>query len=235
MVATDPGAMTILVDRTPTTKGDADILLVGLATDDAHRALLYWQATTPGLHPFIGDFHRLQLEHWLWTFRDRLISKSVLDIGAQNPRRWLGEGYRTFGHTSDVQADIKGDLLHCWPTHGDSSWDAIVCTEVLEHCADPFHAVANMRALLKPGGLLLVTSPFMWPDHRTDDYPDYFRFTEQGWQLLLSDFEDVKVTSARWTSEASALLDLVRRFEGWGFRQFIQATTGYMCSATKGG
>jgi SAM-dependent methyltransferase len=213
-------------------RGDEDLLLIGIATDDAHRALLHWAATTPGLHDFVPDFHRLQLEHWIWTFRDQLIGKNVLDIGAQNPRRWLGDGYRTFGHTADVTADIRGDLL-C--DLSGNQWDAIICTEVLEHCEEPAEAAREMHFALKPGGLLLITSPFMWPDHRTEDYPDFFRFTEQGWALLLRDFAEVTITPAQWTSEAKVLLDLVRRFEGWGFRNLIKAHTGYMVEAHKGG
>ncbi len=215
--------------------GAADILLIDVATNPLHRALAHWQQTTPGLHSFLGDFHRLQLEHWIWTFRDHLIGKAVLDIGAQTPRRWLGDGYRTFGNTADVQADIKGNLLALAHSHGVGRWDAILCTEVLEHCEDPIEAVREMYTALKPSGVLLASSPFIWPDHRTDEYPDYFRFTEQGWYLLMRDFPNVKVTPAAWTSEARDLLDLVRRFEGWGFRHQVSVTTGFMVEAHKGG
>lgn len=210
--------------------GDADILLIGTATDQWHRQLVHWQRTTPELHEFLGDYHRLQLEHWIWTFRHQLAGKAILDIGAQSPRRWLGDGYRTFGNTEDVEADIVGDLLQL-SLHQWGQWDAIVCTEVLEHCANPIEACRQMRLALAPGGLLLVTSPFLWPDHHTDDYPDYFRFTEQGWQLLLRDFKDVKITPVAWTSEAKALLDLVRRFEGWGFKHHIAGFTAYLAEA----
>lgn len=221
----------VLADRDTTTRGDADNLLIGIATDDAHRALLHWQSNTPGLHPFVPDLHRLWLEHWIWTFRDVFAGKDVLDIGAQNPRRWLGEGYRTFGHTADVTADIKGDLLDGLPEW----WDAIICTEVLEHCENPIAAVANIHKALKPGGVLLVTSPFIWPWHGTDDYDDFWRMTRQGWQLLLRKFKDVEITAVPWTSEAAGLLDLVRRFEGWGFRHHVEFHTGYLCSGVKEG
>ncbi len=223
-----------VTDRSPATKGDADILFIGAATDEAHRGLLYWLQNTPGLHDFWPDYHRLQLEYWLWTFKDRLIGKSVLDIGVQLPRRWLGEGYRTFGNTTDVEADIKGDLLNLAGIHGAERWDAIICTEVLEHCENPQWACQQMYEALKPGGLLLASAPFIWPDHRTDEYPDFWRFTEQGWHLLMRDFVDVKVTPTGWTSEAVPLLDLVRRFEGWGFRHLIKMYTGYLVEAHKG-
>lgn len=223
--------MTVFVDTPADIPGEADVLLIGVGTDARHRELIQWHDTTPYLHDFLPEFHRLSLEHWVWTFKDVLDGKSILDIGAQNPRRWFGPGYRTFGHTDDVQADIRGDLLKL----SDSVLpvDAIICTEVLEHCTDPFEAVRQMRLALKPTGLLLVTSPFLWPWHGTEDYADYFRFTRQGWQLLLKDFYNVRITPVPWTSEAKVLLDLVRRFEGWGFKHLIEGHTAYLCSATK--
>lgn len=213
-------------------EGRADILLIGVATDSWHRDLLDWQTSTPELHEFLGDAHRLQLEHWVWTFKAELAGKRILDIGAQYPRRWFGEGYKTFGHTDDTESDIQGNLL-CLSHMGLPKWDAIVCTEVLEHCENPIAACKQMYAALAPGGLLLVTSPFMWPDHHTDDYADYWRFCEQSWPLMLKEFREVKVTPARWTSEGLVLLDLARRFEGWGFLGHVTATTGYMVEARK--
>lgn len=42
----------------------------------------------------------------------------------------------------------------------DSSFDAIMCTEVLEHLPDPVLAVKEFSRLLKPGGRLIITAPF---------------------------------------------------------------------------
>jgi ubiquinone/menaquinone biosynthesis C-methylase UbiE len=115
----------------------------------------------------------------------------------------------------------------------DAVFDGVVLTEVLEHCVNPPAAVGEVFRVLKPGGLLLVTSPFLWPDHRTDDYKDYWRFTEQGWQLLLGAFTDVQITPCAWTSEGAAAYDFLRRFECWGFACQVKATTGYLCEARK--
>jgi SAM-dependent methyltransferase len=225
--------MTVLIDGPAEVTGN-DVLLMGASSDPINQALMRWKDETPDLHEFMPDHHRLVLEHWIWEHREQLAGKQILDVGAQNPRRWLGDGYRTFGHTADVEADIKGDLLNLslreW-----GQWDAIICTEVLEHCEDPFRAMAEMGVALKDGGLLLVTSPFLWPWHGTEDYADYWRFTRQGWQLLLKDFKDVEIKAVPWTVEGATMLDFVRRFEGWGFRNFIEGHTGYLCEAHKAG
>ena len=42
----------------------------------------------------------------------------------------------------------------------DDSFDAILCTEVLEHVPDPTNALDEFARLLKPGGKLILTAPF---------------------------------------------------------------------------
>ncbi len=204
-----------------------DVLLYGLSQSDAMAALLHWTHTTPGLHDFVPDFHRLQLEHWIWSKRATL-GRDILDVGVYNPRRWLGEGYRTFGeHTEDT----RGTLLAL--PFADRSFDGIVLTEVLEHCVDPPAAIAEVFRVLRPGGRLLVTSPFIWVWHGIADYADYWRFTHQGWALLLRRFVDVTITPCEWTPEGAQSFDLLRRFECFGFADQTHATTGYLCEAVK--
>lgn len=204
------------------------MLLYGLTQSEAIVPLLTWRESTPGLHAFVPDFHRLQMEHWVWSRRLDL-GRDILDIGVANPRRWLGDGYVTLGPDDE---DIRGNLLAL--PFGDESFDGVVLTEVLEHCTDPARALREVYRVLRPGGLLLVTSPFVWPDHHTEDYPDYWRFTEQGWRLLLQAFADVTVSACQWTPEAAAAYDVMRRFECLGFASMTTATTGYLCEARKG-
>jgi SAM-dependent methyltransferase len=42
----------------------------------------------------------------------------------------------------------------------DETFDAVACVSVLEHIGDPLKAVASMRRVLKPGGALILTTPF---------------------------------------------------------------------------
>jgi SAM-dependent methyltransferase len=60
----------------------------------------------------------------------------------------------------------------------ESSFDAIVLTQVLEHVPDPFRLVQNCATWLKPNGALFVTVPQYWHVHGWPS--DYFRYTKYG-------------------------------------------------------
>src|SRR5437868_7058859 len=60
-----------------------------------------------------------------------------------------------------------------------STFDFIVCTEVLEHVANWPAAFANLARLLRPGGRLLITCPHIWVPH--EEPADFFRPTN--WAL----------------------------------------------------
>lgn len=72
-------------------------------------------------------------------------------------------------------------------------FDYVVCTEVLEHTRRPFDAAKELYRLLRPGGLLFVSTPFNFRIH--GPLPDCWRFTEYGLRELLSDFELVELCS----------------------------------------
>ena len=206
-----------------------DMLLYGGGESEQQAALLQWAERMPGLHSFVPDFHRLQLEHWIWMHRAQLTGR-VLDIGVENPRHWIGAGYRTLNERG---GDVTGTLLAL--PFADSTFDALVLTEVLEHCVDPVQALAEVWRVLKVGGLILVTSPFIWPEHGRDgEYRDYWRFTRHGWERLLEKFVARQITPCAWTTEGAWAYDLMRRFECQGLRALTQATTAYLCSARKG-
>ncbi len=65
-------------------------------------------------------------------------------------------------------------------------YDFVVCTEVLEHTLRPWDAIAEIRRILKPGGLLFLSVPFNFRIH--GPLPDCWRFTEHGLRTLLGRF-----------------------------------------------
>ena len=66
-------------------------------------------------------------------------------------------------------------------------FDCVFCTEVLEHTLQPFEAVKELRRVLAPGGVLVLSVPFNFRIH--GPLPDCWRFTEHGLRALLAEFE----------------------------------------------
>ncbi|MBI3305369.1 class I SAM-dependent methyltransferase [Candidatus Parcubacteria bacterium] len=94
-----------------------------------------------------------------------------------------------FDHAAGPGVDVVGDAhALLFP---DNYFERILCTEVLEHLIDPPKAVAEMRRVLKPGGLLILTTRFVFPIH--DAPHDYWRFTRFGLEHLFRDWEIVEL------------------------------------------
>jgi SAM-dependent methyltransferase len=130
----------------------------------------------------------------------------VLDLGTYHAHRKELSAHRSLFKNSyftmDVLSrrgepgpDIVGDIGSLPFRSG--SVDAILCKEVLEHVRDPFRAVAEMRRVLKDGGLVFSTVPFLHPYHGTRGrLPDLWRFTEEGVAELFSGFSSLEIQRA---------------------------------------
>lgn len=84
---------------------------------------------------------------------------------------------------------------------GEGTFDVVVCAEVIEHMREPARALEEVRRVLKPGGKLLLTTPFAFPIHYAPT--DYYRFTRFGLTHLLRDWEVESLTEA--TTDGAAL------------------------------
>lgn len=75
----------------------------------------------------------------------------------------------------------------------DGSVGSIITLDTLEHVEFPRKALSEMFRVLKPGGLLVMTSVFEFPIHGYPD--DYWRFTPNAFKSLLREFTVSKVYS----------------------------------------
>ncbi len=110
---------------------------------------------------------------------------SVLDAGA-------GESVykKYFSHCDYKAIDLAvgesrwnyANLDYVGPLHDmpipDESFDAILCTQVLEHLEWPRESIAEMLRVLKPGGVLYMTVPMSHGEHQIPY--DFFRYTSYG-------------------------------------------------------
>jgi SAM-dependent methyltransferase len=67
-----------------------------------------------------------------------------------------GKGLQT-GKWDTSRIDIVSDITQI--PEGDGAFDAILCSEVLEHIPDPAAALNEFSRLLRPGGRLILTAP----------------------------------------------------------------------------
>jgi len=73
----------------------------------------------------------------------------------------------------------------CSPGDLPGQFDLVICEQVLEHVRNPWTAVRTLRALCRPGGHVLVSTPFLVRLHGSPE--DYWRFTPDGLRILLED------------------------------------------------
>lgn len=66
----------------------------------------------------------------------------------------------------------------------DASVDVVLSSQVLEHVDDPAAYLAECRRLLRPGGVLLISTHGYWLYH--PDPTDYWRWTGSGLRLQIS-------------------------------------------------
>lgn len=114
----------------------------------------------------------------------------VLDAGGGLAAKYkslilkTAEKYTCLDSSGGGHVDVVGDVLNM--PFEDLNFETVVCNQVLEHVKQPTKLIVECYRVLKPGGCLICTAPFMEPIH--SDPGDFFRYTSDG---LKSMFEDV--------------------------------------------
>lgn len=143
----------------------------------------------PGLNnPFY--FIRRALLEKVGHYAPQLTGK-LLDFGCgskpykplfTNATEYIGLDYEGEGHSHrDEQVDVFYDGRHI--PFPEASFDAVFSSEVMEHVFNPGDIFPEIYRVMKPGAKLLLTCPFVWPEHEVP--VDYARYTGFALQHLL--------------------------------------------------
>lgn len=84
--------------------------------------------------------------------------------------------------------DVVCDAADLDQATGGRQFDLVVCTEMLEHAERWADVIHNLKAAVKPGGLLVITTRS--PGFPKHDYPgDWWRFTQDHMRAMFADFD----------------------------------------------
>jgi SAM-dependent methyltransferase len=132
--------------------------------------------------------HRAHLEPALRELGARA-QGVLLDVGcgrrpyeplfAGRVRRYVGTDWP--GHADRARPDVVADALALPVRSG--AVDTLLATELMEHVPSADRFLQEAARVLRAGGLLLLTVPFLEPLH--EEPRDFFRFTPHGLRALL--------------------------------------------------
>src|SRR5262245_9891365 len=100
------------------------------------------------------------------------------------------QGWRSFTVLEYPDFDL------CAPPDHVPTYDVVRCEHVLEHVVDPVKAADTLFKIVRPGGHLVVITPFLIKVHNCPR--DLWRFTEDGLRTLLGNAGFRIVESGGW-------------------------------------
>ena len=155
----------------------------------------------------------------------------VLDVGGARQRGAFRRPAGARWVVADIERALRPDVgadVQALPFR-DAVFDAIKATELLEHVPDVARALGECRRVLRPGGHLVITAPFLERLH--GDPGDYSRYTRSMWERLLAAADLDPVTIAEQGGYFTHLAGLLRflvlrsprplRWAGYGLFPFL--------------
>jgi len=162
---------------------------MGKWTGKIERPLRVWQK------PRLTDdiyLHFSELLQGVKTYASR-IRGTVLDVGAgKMPYKHLFQytRYIALENHAYPHVDIVADVTKGIPLKK-RSVDSVVCFQVLEHINEPGKAIDAIYAVLKKGGVCLLTTHLAAPLHGLPH--DYYRFTPFAFKHLFRKFSKLEI------------------------------------------
>lgn len=176
------------------------------------------QMSTPGfLGLFINPFYfsRRSLLKEMTSVAVRLRGR-MLDVGCgRQPYRHLFEVDEYCGVELDTDFNRrtkKADFFYDGKTLPFQSehFDALLCNQVLEHVPDDEAFIAELARVVKPGGFLMLTAPFVWDEHEQPF--DFKRYTSFGIHALMERHGLFVVEFRKTCADASLIFQVANAY-----------------------
>ena len=138
----------------------------------------------------MGDINQLAyLKHWVPKAEGPVLEVGSRDYGSTSSFRdfYAGSEYVGLDMAAGKGVDVVADLTRSIEPLEESYFGLGICCSVLEHVDKPWVFAANLTRLIRPGGLLYMSVPWVWRYHAYPD--DYFRFSHRGVMSLFGEFE----------------------------------------------
>ncbi|MBK9990386.1 MAG: class I SAM-dependent methyltransferase [Verrucomicrobia bacterium] len=140
----------------------------------------------------------------------------VLDVGCgRKPYRHFVNAARYVGVDLDTPELRKLDAADIFydgkqiPVEAES-FDAVVCSQVFEHVFTPAEFLRELHRVLRTGGQLVLTTPFVWDEH-SQPY-DFGRYSSFGLRRVLEDAGFEIITQYKTCADGRALVQLAAAY-----------------------
>ncbi len=137
----------------------------------------------------MGDSNQLAyLKRWVPKVEGPVIEVGSKEYGSTSSFRdfYVGAEYVGIDMAEGKGVDVVVDLTQSIGALKESHFELGICCSVLEHVEKPWLFAANLARLIRPGGRLYMSVPWVWRYHAYPD--DYFRFSHRGVMTLFEEF-----------------------------------------------
>ncbi len=136
--------------------------------------------------------------------KEQVVGKRIIEVGAYNVNGSLRVFYEQFDPAEYVGIDIEegpGVDIRCSAEDmieklGSVSFDILISTELLEHVRNWRKVISNMKNILRPNGLILLTTRSKGAPYH--GYPfDFWRYESEDMKHIFADFVIERIESDR--------------------------------------
>jgi SAM-dependent methyltransferase len=172
------------------------------------------QQFNPGwLGPWLNPFFLARRSLWgAVAASSQHLQGELLDVGCGvKPYRGLFSSSRYIGLDIDSELTRKRGIADVFYDGArfplsDGEFQSVLCNQVLEHVFTPDAFLQEVHRVMRPGGKLLLTVPFLWDEHEQPF--DYARYSSFGLRALLERNGFRIIEHRKLLADASVLFQL---------------------------